>query len=132
MTPENVRAMVNRIAGAFPTNDVYRENVVDAWSHDDVIVAMSVEQGRALTKKIVAECNFFPKLKEVHNFYYRLFVRSDRKCEICNGVLWIIPTDENGQRVRRKIVVKKLDDGTELTQDYHYVVRCVCSPITTE
>lgn len=112
MTPDNVRTMVNRIAGAFPTSDVYRENVIDAWAHDEIISGMTVEQGRVLAKRICSECNYFPKLKEVHVMYNRLFKNSKSGCDLCSDCGWVYPRDENGEKLKR--------DG------YTYVVRCVC------
>lgn len=104
--------MVNRIAGAFPTSDVYRENVIDAWSHDDLFIKMTVEQGRVLAKRIITQCNYFPKLKEVYMLHDRLFTDKKDRCDICADGGWVYPRDENGEKLKR--------DG------YTYVVRCVC------
>jgi hypothetical protein len=95
MTPMQIEGMVDRICGLFPTTQIGRNTVKNAWTVDDFLLDADVDEARKVTDWIKANSDKFPaSLRELHNIFRK--VRGlgtknqpiETKCDICNGMLW--------------------------------------------
>ena len=108
MTPAQIEGMVDRICGLFPTTQIGRNTVKNAWVIDDFLLDASVEEARKVTDWIKANSDKFPQsLRELHNIFRKvrtLGVKNqpiEVSCDICKGMLWDdgIRYTENGVRL---------------------------------
>ena len=112
MTPMQIEGMVDRICGLFPTTQIGRNTVKNAWTVDDFLLDADVDEARKVTDWIKANSDKFPaSLRELHNIFRK--VRGlgtnnqpiETKCDICNGMLW-----DDGIRYSQ--------DGKRLSEQY--------------
>lgn len=95
MTPAQIEGMIDRICGLFPTTQIGRNTVKNAWVIDDFLLGASLEEARLATDWIKENCEKFPSsLKEVKKIFVLVRNRSNRivelkeDCSICFGTLW--------------------------------------------
>ena len=95
MTPMQIEGMVDRICGLFPTTQIGRNTVKNAWVADDFLLDADVDEARKVTDWIKVNSDKFPaSLKELHNIFRKVRgfgVKNQpiqMKCDICNGMLW--------------------------------------------
>ena len=110
MTPMQIEGMIDRICGLFPTTQIGRNTVKNAWVVDEFLLAADVEDARKVTDWIKLNSEKFPaSLREMHNIFRKVQGKTDIKteiqCDICNGSLW----DEG---------ITYSSDGRQLTQQY--------------
>lgn len=115
MTPAQIEGMVDRICGLFPTTQIGRNTVKNAWVIDDFLLDASVEEARKVTDWIKANSDKFPQsLRELHNIFRKvrtLGVKNqpiEVSCDICKGMLWDdgIRYTENGVRLSEQYEVE--------------------------
>ena len=115
MTPAQIEGMVDRICGLFPTTQIGRNTVKNAWVIDDFLLDASVEEARKVTDWIKANSDKFPQsLRELHNIFRKvrtLGVKNqpiEVSCDICKGMLWDdgIRYTENGMRLSEQYEVE--------------------------
>jgi Zn finger protein HypA/HybF involved in hydrogenase expression len=90
-----IEGMVDRICGLFPTTQIGRNTVKNAWVADDFLLDADVDEARKVTDWIKVNSDKFPaSLKELHNIFRKVRgfgVKNQpiqMKCDICNGMLW--------------------------------------------
>lgn len=115
MTPAQIEGMVDRICGLFPTTQIGRNTVKNAWVIDDFLLDASVEEARKVTDWIKANSDKFPQsLRELHNIFRKvrtLGVKNqpiEVSCDICKGMLWDdgIRYSETGVRLSEQYEVE--------------------------
>lgn len=115
MTPAQIEGMVDRICGLFPTTQIGRNTVKNAWVVDDFLLDASVEEARKVTDWIKANSDKFPQsLRELHNIFRKvrtLGVKNqpiEVSCDICKGMLWDdgIRYSETGVRLSEQYEVE--------------------------
>ena len=115
MTPAQIEGMVDRICGLFPTTQIGRNTVKNAWVIDDFLLDASVEEARKVTDWIKANSDKFPQsLRELHNIFRKvrtLGVKNqpiEVSCDICKGMLWDdgIGYSETGVRLSEQYEVE--------------------------
>ncbi|CAB4157613.1 hypothetical protein UFOVP691_35 [uncultured Caudovirales phage] len=95
MTPMQIEGMVDRICGLFPTTQIGRNTVKNAWVTDDFLLDAHVDDARKVTDWIKTNSDKFPaSLRELHNIFRKvqgLGVKNqpiEVHCDICLGTLW--------------------------------------------
>jgi hypothetical protein len=95
MTPMQIEGMVDRICGLFPTTQIGRNTVKNAWVTDDFLLDADVDEARKVTDWIKANSDKFPaSLRELHNIFRKVrglnakYKPMQMHCDICNGSLW--------------------------------------------
>lgn len=128
MSPAQIEGMIDRICGLFPTTQIGRNTVKNAWVKDDFLLDATVEEARLVTDWIKDNCEKFPaSLKEtkkifnlVRNKGSRTTTLDAKDCEICFGTLWDSGERfENGKQVRSAF--------TTVYRDHRYSVVKPCS-----
>jgi hypothetical protein len=114
MTPMQIEGMVDRICGLFPTTQIGRNTVKNAWTADDFLLDADVDEARKVTDWIKVHSDKFPaSLKEMHNIFRKVRgshqIKSEIKCDICNGMLWDdgIRYSVSGQRLSEQYEVEE-------------------------
>ncbi len=64
MTPERIDLFVDRICGYFPTTNIARNTVKNAWRQEELLISLSDEDAKKVLEKIQAE-PAFPTLARV-------------------------------------------------------------------
>lgn len=64
MSPERIDLFVDRICGYFPTTNIARNTVKNAWRQEDMLIDLSDEQAKKVLAKIQQEQSF-PTLARV-------------------------------------------------------------------
>ena len=59
MTPAQIEGMIDRICGLFPTTQIGRNTVKNAWTKDDFLLDATVEEARLVTDWIKDNCEKF-------------------------------------------------------------------------
>jgi hypothetical protein len=88
-----IEGMVDRICGLFPTTQIGRNTVKNAWTVDDFLLDADVDEARKVTDWIKINSDKFPaSLKEMHNIFRKVRgqteTKSEIKCDLCKGSLW--------------------------------------------
>lgn len=115
MTPAQIEGMVDRICGLFPTTQIGRNTVKNAWVTDQFLLDAEVDEARKVTDWIKINSEKFPhSLRELHNIFRK--VRGlgtnnqpiEIKCDICLGTLWDdgIRYSDEGKRLSEQYEVK--------------------------
>jgi hypothetical protein len=115
MTPMQIEGMVDRICGLFPTTQIGRNTVKNAWVVDDFLLDADVDDARKVTDWIKNNSEKFPaSLRELHNIFRKVTsksqIQSEIKCDLCKGLLW-----DDG--------ITYSDDGRQLTQQHTVMVQ---------
>jgi hypothetical protein len=117
MTPMQIEGMVDRICGLFPTTQIGRNTVKNAWVTDEFLLDAHVDDARKVTDWIKTNSDKFPaSLRELHNIFRKvkgLGVKNqpiEVQCDICLGMLW-----DDGIRYSK--------DGVRLSSQYTTEVR---------
>ena len=124
MTPTQIETFVDRICGLYPAAQVGRNTVKLAWKADEFLCKQDVEDGRKAISKIMATCDKFPSLKEVHNVFRGLRQQDPQGdnygCSLCGYTGW-----DTGIRM---VDGQPTPPYTEVINNltYTYVVRCNC------
>ena len=93
MTPMQIEGMVDRICGLFPTTQIGRNTVKNAWVTDEFLLDADVDDARKVTDWIKINSDKFPhSLRELHSIFHKVQgkseIKSEIKCEVCKGLLW--------------------------------------------
>lgn len=95
MTPAQIEGMVDRICGLFPTTQIGRNTVKNAWVTDQFLLDAEVDEARKVTDWIKINSEKFPaSLRELHNIFRKVRGLGAKnqsieiKCDICLGTLW--------------------------------------------
>ena len=90
-----IEGMVDRICGLFPTTQIGRNTVKNAWTVDDFLLDADVDEARKVTDWIKANSDKFPaSLRELHNIFRKVRGLGTKNqqiqvhCDICLGTLW--------------------------------------------
>lgn len=115
MTPAQIEGMVDRICGLFPTTQIGRNTVKNAWVTDQFLLDADVDAARKVTDWIKINSEKFPhSLRELHNIFHKVSgshqIKSDIECKVCDGLLW-----DDG--------ISYSDDGRQLTEQHTVVER---------
>ena len=110
MTPMQIEGMIDRICGLFPTTQIGRNTVKNAWVVDEFLLAADLGDSRKALDWIKLNSEKFPSsLREMHNIIRKVQgksnIQSEISCDVCNGLLW----DEG---------ITYSSDGRQLTQQY--------------
>ena len=133
MTPAQIEGMVDRICGLFPTTQIGRNTVKNAWVTDQFLLDADVDDARKVTDWIKINSERFPhSLRELHNIFHKvsgsLKIKSDIQCKVCNGLLWDdgISYSDDGRRLTEQYTqtyIYKTDKGTK---EFTYKVVLPC------
>lgn len=133
MTPAQIEGMVDRICGLFPTTQIGRNTVKNAWVTDQFLLDADVDDARKVTDWIKINSERFPhSLRELHNIFHKVNgsheIKSEIKCERCKGLLWDdgITYADNGRRLTEQYTqtyIYKTDKGTK---EFTYKVVLPC------
>jgi hypothetical protein len=98
VTPMQIEGMIDRICGLFPTTQIGRNTVKNAWVVDDFLLAADLEDSRKALDWIKLNSEKFPSsLREMHNIIRKVQgkheIKSEISCDVCDGTLW-----DNGVR----------------------------------
>ena len=114
-----IEGMVDRICGLFPTTQIGRNTVKNAWVTDEFLLDAEVDEARKVTDWIKANSDKFPaSLRELHNIFRKvrgLGVKNqpiEIKCNICNGMLW-----DDG--IRYSDAGKRISEQYEIEENGH-------------
>lgn len=115
MTPAQIEGMVDRICGLFPTTQIGRNTVKNAWVTDQLLLDADVHDARKVTDWIKLNSDKFPhSLRELHRIFHKVTgshkIEIDIVCKLCAGLLW-----DDG--------ISYSDDGRRLTEQYTIVDR---------
>jgi hypothetical protein len=127
MTPAQIEGFIDRICGLFPTSQIGRNTVKNAWTADDLLLLQDVDDARKVVPLIMEHHDKFPNLKEVHKAFALLRKPATEQtivvCEICDGNGW-----DNGRRwnYNAKELICEGFTKTVLGRTYTYVVPCKC------
>jgi len=110
-----IEGMVDRICGLFPTTQIGRNTVKNAWTVDDFLLDADVDEARKVTDWIKINSDKFPaSLKEMHSIFRKVRgqteTKSEIKCDICKGSLW-----DDG--------ITYSADGRQITEQYRMVMQ---------
>jgi hypothetical protein len=124
MTPAQIEGMVDRICGLFPTTQIGRNTVKNAWVTDQFLLDADVDDARRVTDWIKLNSEKFPhSLRELHGIFYKVTgshkIESDTVCKLCDGLLW-----DDG--------ISYSDDGRRLTEQYTIVERYETEKVVRE
>ena len=91
MTPAQIEGFIDRICGLFPTSQIGRNTVKNAWTGDDFLLLQDVNDARKVIPIILENHDKFPNLKDVQKAF--LHIRQPAKqmivlCDICDGNGW--------------------------------------------
>ena len=127
MTPAQIEGMIDRICGLFPTTQIGRNTVKNAWVVDNFLLDSSVEEARLATDWIKENCEKFPaSLKEVKKIFILIRNKSEKsvelieECNICFGTLW-----DSGERFNGGIQIAK--PFTTVLRGHRYSVVKPCA-----
>lgn len=102
---------MDRICGLFPTTQIGRNTVKNAWVTDDFLLDAHVDDARKVTDWIKTNSDKFPaSLRELHNIFRKVQVLGVKNqtievhCDICLGTLWDdgIRYSEAGKRLSKQ------------------------------
>ena len=126
MTPMQIEGMVDRICGLFPTTQIGRNTVKNAWTVDDFLLDADVDDARKVTDWIKMNSDKFPhSLRELHSIFYKVQGKSEIKneiqCDLCKGLLWDdgVTYSSDGRQLTQQ--------PTEVFQGHTYKVVRPCS-----
>jgi hypothetical protein len=124
MTPAQIEGMVDRICGLFPTTQIGRNTVKNAWVTDQFLLDADVDDARKVTDWIKINSERFPhSLRELHSIFHKVSgfqqVKSDAECKVCDGLLW-----DDG--------ISYSDDGRQLTEQHRVVERYATETVVRE
>jgi hypothetical protein len=93
VTPAQIEGMVDRICGLFPTTQIGRNTVKNAWVTDQFLLDADVDDARKVTDWIKINSEKFPhSLRELHGIFHKVSgshqIKSDIECKLCKGLLW--------------------------------------------
>lgn len=131
MTPAHIELLVDRICGLFPSSNIARNTVKNAWTHDEfLLLEADVEDMKQVLLKIEND-NSFPslaRLKDVIRKIKTAVSSTSPSCSTCKGTGW-----DDGSRWSYKG-----NDVWVMTHDYYkstdiltgtartYVKKCEC------
>ena len=127
MTPAQIEGFIDRICGLFPTSNIARKTVKNAWTADDFLLLQDVDEARKVVPRIMEHHDKFPTLKEVHNEFKLLRRPAVEQtvvvCEICDGNGW-----DTGERwnYNTKEIICEGYTRTFMGHTYTYVLPCKC------
>ena len=126
MTPMQIEGMVDRICGLFPTTQIGRNTVKNAWTVDDFLLDADVDDARKVTDWIKMNSDKFPhSLRELHSIFYKVQgkseIKSEIQCDRCKGLLWDdgVTYSSDGRQLTQQ--------PTEVFQGHTYKVVRPCS-----
>jgi len=133
VTPAQIEGMVDRICGLFPTTQIGRNTVKNAWVTDQFLLDADVDDARKVTDWIKINSEKFPhSLRELHNIFHKvsgsLQIKSEIQCKVCKGLLWDdgISYSDDGRRLTEQYTqtyIYKTDTGTK---EFTYKVVLPC------
>jgi hypothetical protein len=104
VTPAQIEGMIDRLCGLFPTTQIGRNTVKNAWITDEFLLDATVDEARLVVEWVKEWCDKFPaSLKEMRKIFILVRnrkpvdVKSGKGCTICDGTLW-----DNGIRYDSK------------------------------
>ncbi len=91
MTPALIELMVDRLCGMYPTTNIARNTVKNAWVKDELLLDASEEDAKAVLK-IAESLGHYPNQFEIKSMFMRVMgVRqAEVGCELCdnNGFIY--------------------------------------------
>ena len=126
MTPAQIEGMIDRICGLFPSGQVSLAKAKHAWTADDFLLLLDVNEARKVIPIILENHDKFPNLKDVQKAFRH--IRQPAKqmivlCDICDGNGW-----DTGRRwdYATKTLISEGFTKIVFDRPYSYVVRCQC------
>lgn len=135
MTPAHIELMIDRICGLFPSSNIARNTVKNAWTKDEfLLLEVEADDIKEVLLKLENDSSFpsLARLKDVIRKIKTKSVAASPICKTCRGTGW-----DDGSRW-----VYKGDDIWEMTQDYytstdlltgtprHFVKKCECQLVS--
>lgn len=126
MTPAQIEGFIDRICGLFPTSQIGRNTVKNAWTGDDFLLLQDVNDARQVIPIILENHEKFPNLKDVQRAFKHIrnpVMKAVVSCEICDGNGW-----DTGRRwdFATKTLISEGFTKIVFDRPYSYVVRCQC------
>lgn len=135
MTPSHIELMIDRICGLFPSSNIARNTVKNAWTKDDFLLLQTeVDDIKEVLLKLENDSSFptLARLKDVIRKIKNKAVEGVPMCSTCKGTGW-----DDGARW-----AYKGDDMWVMTHDYYtktdivtgltrnYVKKCECQLVS--
>jgi hypothetical protein len=131
MTPAHIELMIDRICGLFPSSNIARNTVKNAWTKDEfLLLQVEIDDIKEVLLKLENDSSFptLARLKDVIRKIKNKVVEGAPSCSTCKGTGW-----DDGSRW-----AYKGNDVWVMTQDYYtstdiltglprnYVKKCEC------
>lgn len=133
MTPAQIEGMVDRICGLFPTTQIGRNTVKNAWVTDQFLLDADVDAARKVTDWIKINSEKFPhSLRELHNIFHKVAgsheIKSEVQCKVCDGLLWDdgISYSSDGRRLTEQYTVTEIYKSDTAVREHTYTVVRPC------
>jgi hypothetical protein len=135
MTPAHIELMIDRICGLFPSSNIARNTVKNAWTKDDFLLLQTeVDDIKEVLLKLENDSSFptLARLKDVIRKIKNKAVEGVPMCSTCKGTGW-----DDGARwsykgndmwVMTHDYYTKTDIVTGLTRTY--VKKCECQLVS--
>jgi hypothetical protein len=133
VTPMQIEGMVDRICGLFPTTQIGRNTVKNAWVTDEFLLDADVDDARKVTDWIKINSEKFPhSLRELHSIFHKVQgkseIKSEIKCDLCKGLLWDdgITYSSDGRRLTDQYTQTYIYNTEKGTKEFTYKVVLPC------
>ena len=135
MTPAHIELMIDRICGLFPSSNIARNTVKNAWTKDEfLLLQVEVDDIKEVLLKLENDSSFptLARLKDVIRKIKNKAVEGVHMCSTCKGTGW-----DDGARwsykgndmwVMTHDYYTKTDIVTGLTRTY--VKKCECQLVS--
>jgi hypothetical protein len=88
MKPEEIELLIDRICGYFPTTNIARNTLKNAWGRDDLLLDANVNLAKQVLKKVEG-LDRFPNLAEVKTLFRNAMGMAESVfCEFCERTGW--------------------------------------------
>jgi len=135
MTPAHIELMIDRICGLFPSSNIARNTVKNAWTKDEfLLLGVDVDDIKPVLAKLENDTSFpsLARLKHVIRSIKNKDLVAGPSCSTCKGTGW-----DDGARWE-----EQSKDNWVMTQDYYkstdlltglernYVKKCECQLVS--
>lgn len=130
MSPAQIDGMIDQIIGIYPTANVSRNAMKAAWSKDEMLLNMDVNDARFVIP-MVEKHDKIPSLPEIKRMFMSLrkavVETISDECVLCDSTGWDsgILYDDNGRMLTEQYT-QKFQIGNRIF-DSKVVKRCTCS-----
>lgn len=132
MIPAHIEVLVDRLCGLFPSTNIARNTVKNAWIRDEFLLVQALESDmKEVLLKIENDASFptLARVKQViRNIHNKNVVANKNNCSICSGGGWDDGSrweERDGQFIMVQDFKKQKNERTGIMQTY--VTKCECT-----